>query len=303
MAFDVSALDTVINDSNIVADAILKAETKGLGVSIFPGQKAGVNFKLNKVATTIFPREMGCSYSSSGTTTFTNNTVVPKALQNDQSFCPKDLYPVYLGQLFSTGTNQEDFPESEFIYGLLTDEILAYNDEKMWLGNTGSGDHINGYMTIIGGQASRISGTTISAPTSSNIDDMVDDMYTSLVANAPELLKEKDLKLVLSPANFALWTKTLRDANLYNYGQHNDDFETGVMIPGTNVLVKALNALVGSDKALLGSMKNLALVLDGISDEEEIDVHWSKDDREIKTTSVWTLGVGFFTYDQVVTNF
>ena len=304
MAFSITTLNAFTAETaGFVAKKVLAQQTLNIpGITLIPGVKGGSTVALNKVSDVIYPKAGGCGFTATGATTITQNMVTPVLHQVNKSWCPETLYPTYLSQMMSQGSMQEDFPESQFVYDLMMSEIQKSNEIKMWQGSVSGGDLIDGFLTKLTADSSRISGTTVSNPSSTTIDDMVNDMYNSLVTNAPELLTETDLVLVMAPAKFALYTQYLRSANLYNYGQQNDDFNNGVYMPGTGVRVKPINGLVGSTKAILTSAKNLAVVFDGVNDDMA-NIWYSKDNQELRGVAKWSLGVGYYFAEQIICNF
>lgn len=303
MAFNVSGL-TAFNDefsAKLVAKAILKTETiNKVGVTLFPDVKAGSTLKLNKVKENITPRAAGCSFSAAGATVYSQSNVAPKAFQVDKSYCPDTLSPYYMAQQMKGSTHQEDFTESQFIFDLVTDEILKYNEKIMWVGDTDDGDLIDGWLTQLEDDSERIEYTT--SATTENIGTVVEDMYDKLVDEAPEILDRTDLVMLMSPQNFAAYGKHLRAANNFHYTGQND-FAKGIVIPGTNVKVMSINGLVETDAVVLTYAENLVVAIDGVSDADTLESWYSKDNQEIRAVSKWTLGVGYYFADQIVTNF
>ena len=310
MAFDVSGLNTFRDEfsSELTSKVILESETllKLGNIDLYPNIKAGSELKLNHASQTISPRAAGCSFNaSSGETSLSQETITPKAFQDDQNWCPQDLSPKYLAQKMKGSTHQEDFTESQFIFELVSKEIKKFNDAIIWTGDTDDGDLIDGILTKLEDDADRVNLTVDSGLTYTldNTYDIVYDMYEKFVQDLPELINQDDLVLLTSNAVFASFTKALRDANLFNYGQHNDAFKTGIIIPGTNVTIMPLNGLGNDWRMILTKQENLVIVMDGVSDEEGMDVWYSKDNQEIRGVSKWTLGSGYHFGDNIVTNF
>lgn len=304
--FDVSTIDAYNDESGaLVAKAILEAQNLTMGVTLIPGIKSGVTYKLNKVDEAITPKAAGCSFSATGATTLSQNDVKAVGFQVDNSYCPETLFPTYLSQRMKAGASQEDFPESQFIADLVMKNIKAFNDELMWNGSVIGGDLMDGWITLLTADATRVQEVTINqgAMTTANVDDVVDNIYAKFVTEVPELLTATDLVMVMAPEWFAAYTKQLRDANLFNYGTADTNFVSGVKIPGTNVTVKSLNGLSGTKNIVMTSAANLAVVIDGISDTDGLSMWYSKDNQEVRAVAKWALGVGYFYADQIVCNF
>lgn len=304
MAFNVSNLAKFVDETgSLVSAAILEAQVMTLGATVIPGIKAGSGVALNKVSEEIFPKALGCGFSASGDTVYSQTIITPAGFKVDKIWCPSDLFPKYVAQKMAMGTHQEDFTESEFIFDLVTKNIRKFNDKLVFQGAVASGDLINGFLTQLTalGTGRTSTASAYTAVTASNVVAMVNELYSKFIATNPALLGESDIVLVISPENFALYTQALRTLNLFNYGQQNDTFATGISIPGTNVTVRPMNGMVGTPKAFITTASNMVVVLDGISDEDILNVWWSEDNQEIRGVAKWTLGVGFFT-DTVVCN-
>ena len=130
---------------------------------------------LNLLDSTPVFQDGNCSLSASGTTTFTQHSIVtcPKTLF--ESLCYKQLFDTYQSMLMKAGQTQETVPFEQMILDLKSKQIQQYVETVLWTGTTvGSADCFNGFAKLIStstgntfsGSCANSSGATFSSSAS-----------------------------------------------------------------------------------------------------------------------------------------
>ena len=262
---------------------------------------------LNLLDSTPVFQDGNCSLTASGTTTFTQHSIVtcPKTLF--ESLCYKQLFDTYQSMLMKAGQTQETVPFEQMILDLKSKQIQQYVETVLWTGTTvGSADCFNGFAKLIStatgntfsGSCANSSGATFSSSAaygvSGNPITEVDKLINVLDDNA---LVREDLVVFMSYAYFRLYVQALTRANFFtNYiGGTDVTSNMSAIHPNTNIKVLPTIGLNGSTQVTIAPAEYMVVGVDLLSDET-VKAWYSVDFDEIRIRSNFNFGATVATF-------
>jgi len=317
MAFDVSALTAYVEQEHdtLLVKALFSSKSATLFQSagqVLPGVKSSKDLPI--LSNTVYMQADGCGYTSSGTTTLSKRNLEVGAVKVEETLCPKTLEDYWYQKKMAAGSATE-VPFGEVIADAKVKQINEKIETMIWVGNTNSGDpnlnKWNGFITILealgfGGAGDPIKGdansTNFTSITTSNIDDIADQIYTLM----PDAVLEKDDAFIaMGTDNFRTYCQWLRSANLFHYAVDGGAFAAGGQPnfqyhPGTNVKVYGLPGLSGTNKMVGSYLANFFIGTDLMNEEEEFKMWYSQDNDEVRTRVTFKYGCQIAFPDQVV---
>jgi hypothetical protein len=244
----------------------------------------------------------GCGWTATGTTSFTQIplTVCPESLQ--EALCPKDLYDTYQSLLLTSGQPEENVPFVNQIADLKSKQIQQRVEQKLWQATKVGGDCFDGLKTVIDDNAYSTSGATFSSTaaygTSGNPITEVDKMIAALGDDASA---REDLVVWMSFANFRLYVQALTKANFFtNYIGGATVMGTEAIHPNTNIKVVPTIGLAGSGMVVLGPANFIVVGFDLMSDTENMNIWYSKDNNELRIRADYNYGVALVSFYDIV---
>jgi len=261
---------------------------------------------LNLLDSTPVFQDGNCSLSASGTTTFTQHSIVtcPKTLF--ESLCYKQLFDTYQSMLMKAGQTQETVPFEQMILDLKSKQIQQYVETVLWTGTTvGSADCFNGFAKMIStatgntysGSCANSSGTTFGTQaygTAGNPITEVDNLINVLDANA---LVREDLVVFMSYAYFRLYVQALTKANFFTNYINSTEITSNMSAvhPNTNIKVLPTIGLNGSSQVTIAPAEYMVVGVDLLSDET-VKAWYSVDFDEIRIRSNFNFGATVATF-------
>lgn len=257
---------------------------------------------VNLLDSTLNVQDGDCGWSQSGTTTFTQVNLTTCAKRVNESLCPATLYDTYQSMLLAPGQTEQSVPFEQAIADLKVKQIQEHIESKLWTATTGGGDCFQGFKALIVTGATGVanSGGVAFDPAaaygvSGNPITEVDKLINALDDDA---MAREDLEVFMSYANFRVYVQALTKENFFkDYIQ--DANITGNMIarhPNSNVTVIPTKGLNGSNKVVIGPKEYFIVGFDLLSDHEQFDIWWSRDNDEIRFRAN-------FNYGAVIPNF
>jgi len=307
MAFTVTALTDYVheNEKEILRASILGAKTMGI-INVKPGIKSSEELTIMD-STAPFQADSGCSYNSSGTTTFTNRALTVTGLMVSETLCPEDLEAKFLQRLVQPGSKHDQLPLEQEIIDEKVQNIQRQLEMAVWQGDTSQTyntnlKHFNGLLNLIDADSNVnvIDGNTGAQTdiTASNAFTIFQNMYNVCPA---QILDKSDLMYFCGWDTFRyLQTNLVNDNNFHYTGEAGNVANGELILPGTNVKVVAINGLNANndaalpatkqDRIILARASNLYFGTDLLSETDEFDVWYSQDDRNIKMLAAFKAG-------------
>jgi hypothetical protein len=281
MSFVVSSLTNYVNEQNTTLQALVqfKGETANFA-ELHPNIKSAEALQLLTVAPV---RQAGgtCAYNASGTTTFTQRILTTGALKYEEDLCLATLQSKWTQLLLKAGQDYTEEAIPEKIIMEIMNKIQADLESTDWTGTVGS-NFYDGLGTLInaasGVVTSSVEGTLALSET--NIRTIVRAMAKAV----PAALKgDSEFKLFMGYDAFDMYMNKISTDNLYNM------FDLGTYgecrLENTPYKIKAVHGLDGLTAVSTTSMymmkpsQNMHLGFDSVSDENNAQLWYSKDDR------------------------
>ena len=303
MSFNVTGLTNYTNEQS--TELVVKSLFGGKAALLQAAGQVQVGVKsaeaLNILDSDVYFQADGCGYTASGNTTFSQRTITVGKIKVEETLCPKTLEAKWMQTQIAAGS-PEAVPFEEQIGNEKSSKIAKLLEVAMWQGDTATSNtnpntnKFDGFVKIIG-DATAVDGNTSSATaiTTSNIDDLVDDMYAAIPA---DIADADDLVLFVGIDTFKKYTTALRASNLFHYAADSEGME--IMIPATNVKMVGVGGLNGTDKMYLGRISNFFVGTDLANEEEEYRFWYSQDNDEVRFRVTCKYGVQVAFPDQIV---
>tara|TARA_R110000822_G_scaffold158970_4_gene298484 strand:- start:137 stop:1093 length:957 start_codon:yes stop_codon:yes gene_type:complete len=305
MSFSLSGLTdyTAENQFELMTATVLGAKMMSLA-TVVPNIKGPS--KLPTLSQSVIFQDDACSFSASGSTTFTQRTLTPGKVKINDSWCPKDLEPKYLSQEMAAGAHHEAVTPDyvwQAIMNEYTKQIARDIDIAIWKGEDGIGagnnGHWDGYVTLLS------SGTT-DADSGNTITDLGDptqaiaaQKLVYLAAAVAGLTEFDDFRVFVGYDDYAALVSGLMAAGL-TYGTYLNGFgganvdpnsSDGLSFPGTGLRVIPVVGLNGTNKLYAGRLSNFFIGVDAEGDFNSLETWYSQDDRVVKLAMEFKVGV------------
>jgi hypothetical protein len=320
MAFLVTGLTayTEQNEQQLVTASLFEARTQQLILSegnVMTGVKSSQT--VNRMDTDVFFQDdSSCSFLSSGTTEFSQRTLTVGKVKVQETLCPKDLESVYLQKSLPAGGNYDTIAFANEYTARKAGKIAEALETAIWTA-TGSGyGGTNGLLNKFKGIRQHISdaGTSVNANVTgfygtgapiTGIDTMEKAQKAVLaVINAlPNGVKGKtDVRIFCGWDTYNLLIQKYVDLNLYHYnpGSTQNAVNSEFLVPGTSYKVIPVHGLTGTNDIYAMRMSNIFLGVDLISEEDQFELWYSQDDRNVKFSANLKIGVQLAFPDEVV---
>lgn len=284
-SFDLSALNTYTDEVGglLLAQSVVKGKTAEL-CYVQSGVKGSQS--INLLTSDLSVQDGSCGWSNSGSTIFTQRNITVCDKKVNESLCPRDLNQYWAGQFLNAGSYNEEVPFEEAIAQLKVDQIAKYVEEELWRATTGT-SCFNGFQTLIStGTTGVVAVTGATGITSSNALSEVD----KLIELTPDNIADRDDLIVwMSMANYRKYLINLRTANYFHFSPDADMTEYVTFHPGTNVRVVGTHGIQG-DYVCMGPAEHMVVGTDLLSDEERLDIFYSRDNDEVRVRANFKLG-------------
>ena len=298
-SFDLTALNTYTDEVGglLLAEAIVKGKTAEL-CYVQSGVKG--TQAINLLTSTLNVQDGACGWNSSGTTEFSQRDITVCDKKVNESLCPRDLNQYWASAFLNAGSYNESVPFEEAIAQLKVQQIQKYVEEQLWRSTTGT-SCFDGFATLIS------TGTTGVVPvvgavaiTSSNALAEVDKLV-ELLPNA--VADRDDIIIWMSMSNYRKYLINLRTSNYYqDFIVEGDQMQEYITLhPGTNFRVVGTNG-INDNGVYMGPAEFMIVGVDLMSDEERLDIFYSRDNDEVRVRSNFKIGAQIAFPEYFVTN-
>ncbi len=192
------------------------------------------------------------------------------------------------------GSYNEEIPFEGVFSEEKAAQISSYVDLLAWrggdAGETGNLTLCDGYLKTMKADASVVDVTGLTFSSTTIIDD-IDDVIAAIPT---DVIDADDLHIFMGYDKFRVYTKALRDANLFHYdGSENQGGEFTLVAPGTNVRVIAVKGLNGKNYVVATPASNLYIGTDLTSDMEQFKIFYSADNDEVRVNVKFKVGFNY----------
>lgn len=321
MAFLVTGLTayTEQNEQQLVTASLFEARTQQLILSqgnVMTGIKSSET--VNRMDTDVFFQDdSSCGFAASGTTEFTQRTLTVGKIKTQEILCPKDLEANYLQKALPAGSNYDSFVFAQEYTARKAGKIAEALEVAIWTA-TGSGyGGTNGLLNKFKGIKQLVSdaGATIvdanvtgyygsGAPiTGIDTADKAKAAVLAVIKALPAKIKGKnDVRIFVGWDVYDLLIDKYVTLNLYHYnpGTVNNEPNAEFKVPGTSYSVIPVHGLTGTNDIYAFRMSNIYLGVDLQGEEDNFEMWYSQDDRNVKFSASFKMGVQFAFMDEIV---
>jgi hypothetical protein len=313
MALDLTGLNTYTDELSheLITKAVAAAETLKTGVTVIEGIKHSQ--QLNYFDTDLTLQADSCGFNPSGTTPLTKKVLTVCSVKTQETLCPKDYNAYWAALKAPKGSKDDVLVFAEAYLDKKSQLIARRTDDLIWQGDTSLPANnplrwCDGWLKRIADSTDKISVTgsnfspTITTITASNILQI---MYKAESLIPDNIRGADDLTLYVSKTLFRLFTQAMVNANSYYQSpKEGTNFEAYLL--GTNVKVVGINGLTGvNNKMVLTRASNLVFGTDLVDEVEggNMELWYSRDNRELRFSANWKLGTQvYFTKEVVYVN-
>ncbi len=321
MAFLVTGLTayTEQNEQQLVTASLFEARTQQLILSegnVMTGVKSSQT--VNRMDTDVFFQDdSSCGFAASGTTEFTQRTLTVGKVKTQEILCPKDLEAYYLQKALPAGSNYDSMIFAQEYTGRKAGKIAEALEVAIWTA-TGSGyGGTNGLLNKFKGIKQLVSDAGASV-VNANVTgfygsgapitgiDTMDKAKASVLAviNAlPNGIKGKtDVRIFVGWDTYNLLIQKYVDLNLYHYnpGSTQNAPASEFIVPGTSYKVIPVHGLTGTNDIYAFRMSNIFMGVDLQGEEDNFEMWYSQDDRNVKFSASFKIGIQFAFPDEIV---
>lgn len=321
MAFLVTGLTayTEQNEQQLVTASLFEARTQQLILSegnVMTGVKSSET--VNRMDTDVFFQDdSGCGFAASGTTEFTQRTLTVGKIKTQETLCPKDLEANYLQKALPAGSNYDSFVFAQEYTARKAGKIAEALEVAIWQA-TGTGyGGTNGLLNKFKGIKQLITDAT-TTPIDANVTgfygsgapitgiDTADKAKAAVLAvikALPAKIKGKaDVRIFVGYDVFDLLIQKYVDLNLFHYnpGTVQNAPSAEFVVPGTSYKVIPVHGLNDTNDIYAFRMSNIFLGVDLQGEEDNFEMWYSQDDRNVKFSANFKIGVQFAFMDEIV---
>ena len=317
MAFSFDSMTAYVeeNRADLISKAILGAKTLGLGVDIRTGIKSSE--KIPVLESTVPFQAAACSFTSSGTTTFSQVSIATVGIQFAEQLCLNDLNTYFTQKYLPAGANIDSLSIAQQIIDRKIAQVAKNVEQMIWQGSTTYGNstvlkQMNGWLRTIDVAGTAVAATA-STLNSTNVLTIFDDVYSKVPAAA---IANEPIVAFCGYDTFRILAAKITST----YGIYGSQYTTDnvwnnweLMYPGTNMKVVAVPGMNNDNAVDTGVLptavknriiatyaSNLVYGTDLQSDTDNMEAWWSKDDRVWKLYGAFRAGVAVKFIDHVV---
>jgi len=302
MAYDVSAIPAYTKqDANklIYANIFSTADTMPY-LTIQTGIKSAET--INIIDTEGIWKDQACSFSATGTTTMTQQTITVGKPSVQMSWCEKTLEPKFYQEKMIAGGTYESLTYNTQIIDLTLKKIAKRMETAIWQGNLLSTSqylkYADGIVRLVA--AAVTAGTIVAASNSyagtvwseANARVVVKQLASQIVANTDVYAAGAGtIKMFMNHQMYQQYRWKMIADNMFDGSLSGSDNK--LFAEGTNIEIVAVNGLAGLNYIYAFEKENMYFGTDMENEQEKYDLWFSQDNREIRLNLEWKYGINF----------
>ena len=240
-----------------------------------------------------------CGWSATGNTTFSQRNITVGAMKIQEALCPRSLEQYWMQSQLTAGSQYDGVPFEQAFAEQKALRIAEALENAIWQGNayfSGVNQLLNAASgSTVSGNTAAISGSI----TTANVISIFDTIYTRI---PQAILTKTDLVMFCGWDTFRTLVMAFK-ANtgvMYNQVDLQGLADGEILYPGTNIRVIAVPGLLGTNRIVTTYLGNLFYGTDLLSDEENFELWYSKDNDEVRFQAAFKAGVQFAYPDLMV---
>ena len=287
MAFQVNTLPDYVEQrkGELLSKAVFGFESRQ-----YLNLMTGVKYKeaLNILATDPVLQARTCGFNASGDVAFTQRVMTVAPYKVNMSLCEEDLRKKWMNDQLVVKAGGEVLPFEEKISENIVKGVQKQLENLVWNAKEAN-DGFDGFLTILGAEASVISASAGASEYASAIN-----AYKAIPA---EVLDKAEM--FVGEDTFRAIVLEITAKNLYHYNPEIDGGKT-IILPGTNTKLHGVMGLNGTGAIVAADPENLFYGVDMADDAETFDIWYSKDNQEFRVAIKFNAGAQVAFPDQIV---
>jgi hypothetical protein len=247
-----------------------------------------------------------CGWSATGNTTFTQRNITVGAMKIQEALCPRALEQYWMQSQLTAGSTYDGVPFEQAFSEQKALRIAEALETAIWQGNayfSGVNQLLNAASgSTVLANASSTTWNPVSASvgiTTSNVISIFDKVYNDI---PQAILTRNDLVIFCGWNNFRTLIGAFK-ANtgvMYNQVDLQGLADGDIVYPGTNVRVVAVPGLTSTNRIVCTYLGNLFYGTDLLSDEEQFELYFSRDNDEVRFQASFKAATQFAYPDHMV---
>jgi hypothetical protein len=247
-----------------------------------------------------------CGWSATGNTTFTQRNITVGAMKIQEALCPRSLEQYWMQSQLTAGSTYDGVPFEQAFAEQKALRIAEALENAIWQGNayfSGVNQLLNAASgSTVLANASSTTWNPVSASvgiTTSNVISIFDKVYNDI---PQAILTRNDLVIFCGWNNFRTLIGAFK-ANtgvMYNQVDLQGLADGDIVYPGTNVRVVAVPGLTSTNRIVCTYLGNLFYGTDLLSDEEQFELYFSRDNDEVRFQASFKAATQFAYPDHMV---
>ena len=240
-----------------------------------------------------------CGWSATGNTTFSQRNITVGVMKIQEALCPRSLEQYWMQSQLTAGSQYDGVPFEQAFAEQKALRIAEALENAIWQGNA----YFSGVNQLLNAASgSTVSGNTAAisgAITTANVISIFDTIYTRI---PQAILTKNDLVMFCGWDTFRTLVMAFK-ANtgvMYNQVDLQGLADGEILYPGTNIRVIAVPGLLGTNRIVTTYLGNLFYGTDLLTDEENFELWYSKDNDEVRFQAAFKAGVQFAYPDLIV---
>jgi hypothetical protein len=247
-----------------------------------------------------------CGWSATGNTSFTQRNITVGVMKIQESLCPRSLEQYWMQSQLTAGSTYDGVPFEQAFSEQKALRIAEALETAIWQGNayfSGVNQLLNAASgSTVLANASSTTWTPVSASvgiTTSNVISIFDKVYNDI---PQAILTKTDLVIFCGWNNFRTLIGAFKKQAgvMYNQVDLQGMADGDIIYPGTNVRIVAVPGLTSTNRIVATYLGNLFYGTDLLSDEENFELWYSKDNDEVRFQAAFKAGVQFAYPDLMV---
>jgi hypothetical protein len=247
-----------------------------------------------------------CGWSATGNTTFSQRNITVGVMKIQEALCPRSLEQYWMQTQLTAGSQYDGVPFEQAFSEQKALRIAEALETAIWQGNSyfsGVNQLLNAASgSTVLANASSTTWNPVSASvgiTTSNVISIFDKVYNDI---PQAILTKTDLVIFCGWNNFRTLIGALKSQTgvMYNQVDLQGLADGDIIYPGTNVRIVAVPGLTSTNRIVATYLGNLFYGTDLLSDEENFELWYSKDNDEVRFQAAFKAGVQFAYPDLMV---
>jgi hypothetical protein len=247
-----------------------------------------------------------CGWSATGNTTFSQRNITVGVMKIQEALCPRSLEQYWMQSQLTAGSQYDGVPFEQAFSEQKALRIAEALETAIWQGNSyfsGVNQLLNAASgSTVLANASSTTWNPVSASvgiTTSNVITIFDKVYNDI---PQAILTKTDLVIFCGWNNFRTLIGALKSQTgvMYNQVDLQGLADGDIIYPGTNVRIVAVPGLTSTNRIVATYLGNLFYGTDLLSDEENFELWYSKDNDEVRFQAAFKAGVQFAYPDLMV---